>query len=89
MKRIENLTISPVYADDMYSELIASGIFIRKYQDGNSVSMGIEILIPTLGGVAEYILKEYSHDEEWHIENTYGECFAVVKDGIVQWKDYE
>lgn len=88
-KKIENMTISPVYADDMYTELIHSGIYIRKYENGKSMSLGIEILLPTLGDVADYVLNEYSNDEEWHIENTYGECFAVIKGGIVKWgSDY-
>ena len=84
-QKIKNMTIGPVYADDMYTELIHSGIYIRKYENDKPMSFGIEILLLTLGDVADYLLNEYSKDEEWHIENIYGECFAVVKGGVVEW----
>ena len=62
-----------------------SGIFFRRYKDGKPAGIALEILFKTVEECAEYIQEEYVGDEDrvYHIEDTYGNCLAIVsKDNI-------
>lgn len=78
----ENKTLCPIYNDD-HSELIHSGIYVREYENGKSMSMGVEILLPTIGKVAQSLLEDSDPEKEWHVEDTYSNCYAIVHKGKI------
>ena len=67
-----------------------SGIFFRRYKDGKPAGIAIEIMFRTVEVCAEFIQKEYMGDEDrvYHIEDTYGNCLAVVTKNEIRYCNY-
>ena len=60
-----------------------TGVFVRKWIDGKPFGLAYEVADITGDEFIKDIIKnnEFGKGVEYHIENTYGECLAVVKEG--------
>jgi len=58
-----------------------SGLYLRKFKGKESVGFGLEMLFDTVQEVVAYVEDNYSFTDEdvsYHIEDTYGHCYAIV-----------